>query len=689
MKNFIQQLIIVFSLLLPALSGLAASQEPLSRKVLALYESSVYSDPASTLIHRTAELTLNYLGLQVEYRPVESPLPSDDDMQPYIGFITWFTNENAVPHPDLYCQWMRHQIQTGKKIVLLENWGLFQDKKRHLSPICEDTFKKLGIEYKGEYADNPYFLEVAEQKTEWVEFERKINFTENLTYSWFKAIDPQSTVYLKVRRTDMVNSESDMVVTTPQGGFVAPTWLIYNDTETNHIQWRVNPFLFFEKAFDVPDWPRPDTTTLNGNRIFYSHIDGDGIFNISKIDQKSFSGEVILNEILKQYPSLPITLGLITGYMDLKEFNNPRTQKLYREMIELPQVEIASHGYAHPLVWKTGELSLKIPDYNMNAEKEINGSIQQLNQMIESLGITYKKTSLFQWTGDCTPSAIQIKMAEQTGLPNLNGGGGRQDDNFYGLAALYPIGITKEGAHQIYAGAFNENNFTNLWSGPYYGFAHLLSTLDKTENPLRLKAVDVYYHFYSGERWASLKAVKKIYDSFLNKNIFPIHASQYARIAEGFYTTEIKRIASGHFVVSKNGVLQTIRFDHEKRNLDLSQSTGVLGFIHDKNALYVSLDESENHVIQLSEAQPSSPYLIQSTFQVSQLTKKVEGFSFQKQGWLKSHCLWGGLRPNHSYRVITQDETQRLTTSSTGELKIDFQKSENGLTPVLVRVEAE
>ena len=57
---------------------------------------------------------------------------------------------------------------------------------------------------------------------------------------------------------------------TPNGGYIGESYMRHMDPETFKRQWRIDPFAFFSRALDVEDSPRPDCTTLNGNRIYSS-----------------------------------------------------------------------------------------------------------------------------------------------------------------------------------------------------------------------------------------------------------------------------------------------------------------------------------------------------------------------------------------------------------------------------------
>ncbi|MBI2981376.1 MAG: hypothetical protein HYY44_03620, partial [Deltaproteobacteria bacterium] len=393
--------LLIFAILF--LSPIVAAS-PLPRKILALYDSKEFPNLVDTPIHRHA-----------------------------------FTTFDAVKNPVPYCRWLEKQIRGGKKVVILEEPGIFKTREMEINRDCFKALHSLGIDTLGFYSDNPYYYEIVEKDPSLVEFERKIDLTEGLPYSLVRAGSPGAKSYLKARRLDMKESLSDLVVTTPHGGFAHPSYVTYGKKELGKLQWRLNPFLFFERALGLEGRPRPDITTLNGVRTFFSHIDGDGLLNVSEIDRKSYSGEIILSEILKKQTSIPITASFITGYLDLPEFKNERVMKLHQEILSLPNIEAGAHGYAHPLIWgrEDGKLAIKIPGYRFDHEKEISGSIRMVNHLLAA-GQIQKRTKLFQWTGDCLQSQQDLSIANQSEIPNINGGEPRFDRRFDSYAFVAP-----------------------------------------------------------------------------------------------------------------------------------------------------------------------------------------------------------------------------------------------------------
>ncbi len=649
---------------------LQASEMDIPRKILAFYDSKANQDVATTNIHRHAEMPLNYLGLEVVYRSTIQSLPPESEMQGVRGVLSWFERVDAVPHPEEYCRWLVHQMEKGRRVVILGDPGVFKDSRRMMSPPCLEVFRTLGLEYQGQSSDNAYFFEIVSKDSTMVEFERKLIFTEKLFYSKFQKKKADVRSYLTLKRSDLPQSDSVLAMASPRGGFVYKSYVKYDDRDLNKMHWRLQPFLFFEEAFGVAGLPRPDVTTLNGRRIFYSQIDGDGVVNISHIDQKRYSGEVIYDEILRKYAHVPITVGLITGYFHLPEFYSDRVRKLYQNIFELPNIEAGSHGYAHPFVWRTGVLALKIPGYQYKAEQEIDGSMKLLRDLLEVMKIK-KPVSLFQWTGDCLPGEMEVARPWQLHVKNINGGGGRFDHDHDSYAFLLPLSIQRGPWRQIYASNFNENNYTNLWHGPYFGYSEVIETFKNTESPYRVKPIDVYYHFYSGERMASLKALQDVYDFALSQEIFSMQTSDYAQLVADFFPLKIRRLKEG-FQILNAGTVRTIRFDREMRAVDLERSRGVLGFRHHEGHLYVALDESPEHVLFLSHEKPQRPYVEEANFLLQNFRGNRARVTFLKKGWLPDEIILAGMVPQRTYRVDSGAQSFVAKSDSEGRLKVVF-----------------
>ncbi|PIR21603.1 MAG: hypothetical protein COV45_02355 [Deltaproteobacteria bacterium CG11_big_fil_rev_8_21_14_0_20_47_16] len=665
---------IILALLL--VSSVAFAGEPLPRKILALYDAREYSDHFFTPLHQQAEMPLNYLGMELVFRDVNQPLPSTAEMANFRGVITWFEKRQAVQRPADYCSWILSEMDRGKKLVILGRLGFATMERDRIDPVCQKALEKLGVRYLGNRSESRFFLKITKKDHDMVEFEHDLGANDDLNYAQFKIVDPRAHVYLQANRIDMSDSESALVITSPNGGLVYDSYVLIEDRDLHKLHWRINPYRFFEEAFGVTGWPRPDPTTMNGSRIFYSHIDGDGIFNVSHIDQHSYSAEIILEDVLKKNLDVPVSASIIAGYLDLPQYAGEREMSLYRNLFSLSNVEPGVHGYAHPLIWKKQTVALKIPGYQYSVDMEVKGAVEKTRNLLSKLHIP-KDVTLYQWTGNCLLPPEALASAEAAHVENMNGGDTRFDRQFDSYAFVYPLSIVKGGRRQVYISASNENTYTNLWEGPYYGYADVLQTFDNTESPRRIKPVNIYYHYYSGERQAALQAVKKAYDYAHTHSLLAMWASDWPPIVNDFFATKVTPIAGG-YQIHNLGKLRTIRFDHERRNVDMLHSKGVVGFAHERGSLYVSLDEGVDHSIILTSAHQDRPYIINATFKTRAFQWEPGGIRFEKLGWMTSHMRLGGMHPNATYTILAGTAPFSEKADRNGELEIHFSKAEMG-----------
>ncbi|WP_201800302.1 hypothetical protein, partial [Enterobacter hormaechei] len=105
-------------------------------------------------------------------------------------------------------------------------------------------------------------------------------------------------------------------------------------------------------------------------------------------------------------------------------------------------------------------------------DREISGSINYINARLAPPG---KRVKLLQWSGDCQPPEIAVRMAWDAGVLNLNGGDTTITRSSPSWTEIAPLGIDKgPGAYQVFAPNQNENVYTNDWTGPFYGFDRLI-----------------------------------------------------------------------------------------------------------------------------------------------------------------------------------------------------------------------
>lgn len=691
---------VVVSLFILLCISIQIESAPFKRHVLGLYNSEEGKTLTDNPLRIYVEMPLNYLGLKLEYHDLANGLPDPNMMHRYRGVIAWL-DEDRLTQARAYWHWIEDQLKASRQMVLLT--GAFPTKDRQTNQrvptyLINRVLGHMGLQKGTDKTDLALDIEWVSRQSNMVEFERTLE-SELVQFSEMTSIGANNQVLLQLRMRS-TQAISDAVVITPNGGLVMPGYLHYVDTDTRKHQWRINPFAFFAQTLQVIDTPRLDCTTQNGTRLAYSHIDGDGIANMSVIKRK-LSGEIIRDEIIKKYPNLPFTVSVIVWEIIQQSGFQERIWATARSLFRLPNVEPASHTFSHPLVWNLGAVdSTQIDYYNevmpntfirgralipwdiegyiFDPVKETTWSCQFIENELLPDG---QKCDILLWSGNTLPDEETLATSAQGGLMNMNGGDARLDGEYPSYSYVTPLYRQVGNQFQIHSSNSNENTYTNLWTGPFGGFQNVIQTFENTETPRRVAPINIYYHFYSGERPAGLLALQRVYEWVQTQNVSHIFASQYIKIVQGFIQAEIEAVEDQVWRIHNNGHNRTVRFDLPNTYPDLKRSSGIMGFSHHQNSLYVFLDKQETSTIALTSTPPNDIHLNQANVQVSKVTQTPNGnLSFLAQGLGEGAFIWYNLAPLTAYTVEIKkgNNNQKTTVQTDAKGKLMFDTLING-----------
>ncbi|MCD6459651.1 hypothetical protein J7L67_03165, partial [bacterium] len=522
----------------------------------------------------------------------------------------------------------------------------------------------------------------------------------------FKKISPDIKSYLILKRTDIADSSSHMVFTCPAGAMAAIGYVYYYNEQTYKTQWKINPFIFFKEGFGGYGYPVPDLTTYYGSRILFIHIDGDAFISMSLTEPNKLCGEIITEKIFKKY-KVPTSASIIAGEMIIGEElpwikNKKNLTRLVKQMYAVPYIEPAAHCFSHPLDWEKHITAIALPPYSEKltkekqkllqdtvyehltmdmayinagddemARKETLGALDFINKHF--LADTEKEAKLIFWSGNCCPQPDVVRLCNENGILNINGGDPVFDSDFNSYSHLCPIKRAIDNAEQFYTAACNENIYTNLWTGPYYGFKNVIEHFKRTESPIRIKPANIYYHYYSGERISSVKALSEVYDYVIKNRYFPIYVSEYLKIAQDWFNTEIYELEKGEgYRVINQGVCRTVRFDECEKYVDLSKSKGVIGFLHYQGSLYVHLDEAHTADIWLTGSQPEMPYLIKSNAKITNWRVAKDNISCRISAVGKAFIQLANFDSTENYTVLLDNKEVEYKCDENGVIEIQL-----------------
>lgn len=625
--------------------------EIVKREILALWDSTETDDGSYTQgpIHLYLEPILNHYGLKLEYVDVGKTFPSKLSSSAYLakfrGVISWFTDDN-LKEAKAYQTWLIKASKQKLPFLFLGDFGFLLEtpSKEFPKNFINKALNRFDIEYGGSFYNNPllFNLEFPIGKKD-LEFERALE-NEVKEIRIVRGLGKSSKPWLKVS-IPSENETSWPVIENTKAFYVQSGYEIFVNPTTYQVKWRVNPFKIVEKVFDARTFPAPDVTTLCGRRMLYIHIDGDGFINQSQVDQKSLSGDIILEKIIKKY-KLPTTASVVVSEIDPKYLGNPGTVESVKELFSLPYVEPANHTFSHPLSWDMEPtlnekriylseakarahrgpiVAYKIKDYVLDYNREIKGAMEYIyTALTDRTG----EEKVVLWSGSCMPPREALQITEASGYLNMNGGDGRLDntyDSYAGLSAL----IRQVGPYtQVYTSFANENIYTNLWEGPYSGFKDLIESFRRTELPVRIRPMNIYYHFYSGERKSSLQALEDIYDYASSQEISPVLASDYIKIVHGWRDSKITRVSTDHYRFSNYGHLKTFRIDRENTFPNYKKSRNIIGHNFHAGSLYVHLGGAEVTELVLTSKESTADHIISCNGFVDKVTSsKITGIS--------------------------------------------------------------
>ena len=629
------------------LQGMGVGEiEVLPRKVLLLHDGdeNLMQNPA----HRFAALPLNYLGYVPEYLDVRRPLPAGILAGRYAGAVVWL-GDGSAGGADLG-EWLTRQARDGLKIAVLGGFGL---------PPGAEALAELGLQGGGVSAAARGHIEVVTSGAE-IGFEapprpRPADFAP-LTAS------PGSRVLLKL--ADERGRTQDAAAYTDWGGYVLAPYVVASLPGINQNRWVVDPFAFLHSALRLPDMPVPDVTTEGGRRVLLVHHDGDGFASRAEFPGSPLAARVLLEQVLTRYP-VPMAVSVIQGETardGLYARLSPELEAVARRMFALDHVEPASHSYSHPFYWRKAAAEAKvaqleaggaasaegaepepvdsegyglaIPGYRFDVRTEVDGSVDYVNRLTPP----GKRCRLFLWTGDCNPDAEAVTASVGAGVLNMNGGDTLMTRSNPSVTAVSPLGVPKGGAFQVYAPMQNENVYTDLWRGPFYGYQRVLETFELTDRPRRLKPVNVYFHTYAATKQSSLDALKGALDWAMAQNLSAIPASDYAARVLAFNRTLVARTPGG-FRIADAGPLTEFRLPPALGYPDLGRSPDLAGFSEHAGARYMHVADAGEDGDGLTELRlglepPAGPYVAEANGRLAAFRRTPAGLHFEARAHL-------------------------------------------------------
>lgn len=529
---------------------------------------------------------LEYLGYRIDYLAADQ-LPDGPLAGLYAGVVTWMTS-GAPADSAGFDRWLSARIDESVPLAIMA--GL---------PVTDKALlARMGLQRVGQQAKRE--VRIASRD------ERLVGSFEAPVVIRLRDLVPLTVIEgAATAALELVDSEQRQYVPIAMGatGGIALTPYILEEGPDSQ-RWILDPFAFLQQALRLPAIPRPDATTENGRRVATVHIDGDGFLSRAEVTGSPYAGREVLDTFIKPH-ALLTSVSVIEGEIGPKgryPHLSRELEPIAREIFADAKVEVATHSFSHPFFWQPERarlregftadygMSMTIPGYDtLDFTREVVGSTAYINERLTSAS---KPVKMIFWTGDALPDAATIKLAYDAGLANVNGGTTILTHARPSLTGLSPLIRPTAGGVQYYAPIINENLYTNLWQGPYYGFRDVLETFELTDGPRRLRGLHLYYHFYSATKQASIRTMKEIYRSMLAEQPISLWMSQYITRMHGLHQASLARLADGRWQIRAMDGLRTMRLDPSLGWPDLARSQGVAGVRDLPQGRYVHLSSS-------------------------------------------------------------------------------------------------
>lgn len=554
---------------------------PIPRRVLGFYDSQIHLKKQSEC-HKYLATLIEYQGYVPQCIDIHSSSVNNIDFNRYAAATFWLP-QTSYQYTQLQ-KLLQHSLEKVPTVIIGE------------LPSDANLLAELGFKTSDHFTGKLSTINT--------ELLYPLPYAAPEQFTRYQSIDNQSKTLVEI--IDDNGNKGVGVAKTPWGGvFLEP--LTVQELIDDRSRWPLEPFENLIPLLQLPDIPVPDVTTESGLRIVTAHIDGDGFPSVAWLPERPYAGASILEKILKK-TQLPHTVSIVEAELaphGLYPTISAELEKIARETFALNNVEIASHTFSHPFFWddrvdakeKLYGDSLPVPNYSLDYNREIFGSVNYINRVLAPKN---KQVKVFLWSGMADPTTDVISKTEQLDLYNVNGGNTYVLKDNYSISQVYPhLNWYQEGV-QVYAAVMNENLYTELWTENFSGFSRATETFELLGSPRRLKPVSIYYHMYSGVYPASIDALKELYNWVSQRDLTPLYLSEYAERARSLYETGIaKSIENNLWYINSTGV-RSLRINETLQ--PGAQNNGIVGSTLGPDGNYLSLSQTRASISLVNRA---------------------------------------------------------------------------------------
>jgi hypothetical protein len=202
-----------------------------AKTALCLYKGSENQTESENEIHWHVEPILRQHELECEYVDISKGLPDNNMSQQAKIIVTWFRS-SEMKMAEGYLEWLTHCVNEGTKVFIFGNMGAYttsiEESKWLSSGKINNFYKAIGLEYSGQWTNRTELIDYKFAEEQFFHLNMKDLVTRSHFYQGIKLINPMGRSLLKISRSDIVDSASDVIVITPNGAYAEGAYIFWN-----------------------------------------------------------------------------------------------------------------------------------------------------------------------------------------------------------------------------------------------------------------------------------------------------------------------------------------------------------------------------------------------------------------------------------------------------------------------------
>ena len=347
--------------------------------------------------------------------------------------------------------------------------------------------------------------------------------------------------------------------------------------------------------------PVPDTTTREGRRVFYSHIDSTGFSEPSTLPGFPLCSEVMRDRILNRY-LLPVTVSVCEADMRCwlpgqQAVDAPRLEHVARSIFEMPQIQAASNSFSRPSQWTAGiNISSKLNERAKTArhdmEREIAGSMSYIHRRLLPIG---KDVNLMLWPENAVPAPEALRFCRTMNVEQL------------------PSASISTPA---------------------------------SANSIRMEPLTVCCRFADVRTEQGVAALEKTFDACAGEPLHTMTAAAYAASNRDARRTRILSAGDNRWIILNAGASRTLRLAASAGVPDMAQCQGVSGYTVHQSQIYIHTMGRARTELVLTKTKPSQHiHLAESSAPVEFMELSSRRATFHVRDLRPIEVVLGGFEP--------------------------------------------